>query len=59
MIQRIQRLFTWPKERKVAACQQVLTDWTRQGHSEVLIRKLAKQDAWAVADVWPAGKGNG
>lgn len=50
LIQRIQRLFTWPKERKVAACQQVLTDWTRQGHPEALIRRLAKADAWAVAD---------
>ena len=36
-----------------------LADWTRQGHAEVLIRKLAKADAWAVADVGPVGKGKG
>ena len=58
LVQKIQRLFTWPKERKVAECRQVLTDWTRHGHSEVLIRKLAKQDAWAVADVAPLARQN-
>lgn len=59
MIQRIQRLFTWPKERKVAECRQVLADWMRQGHAEDLIRNLAKADAWAVAEVGPVGKGKG
>ena len=48
MIQKIQRLYPWQKEKKVEACRQVLADWTRHGHSETEIRQLAK-GVWAVA----------
>ena len=58
LIQRIQRVFRRSEERTVAECRQTLADWTRHGHPEALIRKLAKQDAWAVADVAPLARQN-
>lgn len=47
-IQYTQRILLIGRDAKVQRSREVLARWLELGHSEVEIRKLAKQGAWAV-----------